>query len=69
MTESQIKTQLKAMMVARTPGTVLHLLGEIFRERADAAQRGNDPGAHERAKNVESALFVVGMGVDAAYPT
>lgn len=69
MTEKQAKKQLRKMLADFTPGTVLHFFGEVFRELADEARRDNDPIAVERRKNVECALFVVGLGVDAACPS
>jgi hypothetical protein len=65
MTEKQAKKQLKKMLDDFTPGTILHFLGEIFKK---SAERETDPVAAQRCKNVECALFVVGLGVDAACP-
>lgn len=68
MTEKQAKKQLRRLLDDFTVGTVLHFLGEIYRELAEQARRDNDPPAFERHKNVECALFVIGLGVDAACP-
>lgn len=68
MTEKQIKKQLRKMLGGFTPGTVLHLFGEIFHELAEDARHDNDVVAYERARNVERALFVFGLGLDGAFP-
>lgn len=68
MTEKQAKKMLRKMRDHFTVGTILHFLSEIFRELADEARQDNDQSAFERHKNVESALFVTGLGVDAACP-
>ncbi|MFO0800519.1 MAG: hypothetical protein U0804_23880 [Gemmataceae bacterium] len=65
MTERTAKEQLRAMLGSFTAGTVLHLLAEVVRADADNA---DDPVAGERGRAVESALFVVGLGIDAAHP-
>lgn len=64
MTERTAKEQLRAMLGSFTAGTVLHLLAEVVRADADEA----DALAGERGRAVESALFVVGLGIDAAHP-
>lgn len=64
MNERTAKEQLRAMLGLFTAGTVLHLLAEAIRDDADKA----DALAGERVRVVESALFVVGLGIDAALP-
>ena len=61
MTEQLAKKHLRKMLRSFTPGTVLHLLADIYRE--SAAKSGD-----ERLKRVEQTLFVVGLGIDAALP-
>jgi hypothetical protein len=39
MTEAQAKRQLRQMLRTLTPGSVLHLLSELFAEQANQAQR------------------------------
>ncbi len=68
MTEQEAKEQLRKMLDDFTPGTVLHLYGEVFQELAAEAHQENDLILHEQCKTVERALFVVGIGVDGAYP-
>jgi hypothetical protein len=64
MTERTAKEQLRAMLGSFTAGTVLHLLAEVIR----ADDGADDPVAGERGRAVESALFVVGLGIDAVHP-
>lgn len=66
--EEAAKKRLRKMLRDFTPGSILHLLAGVFREDADEARQQNDLPAYERYKTVESALFVMGMGVDAACP-
>ena len=68
MNEKKAKRQLQRMLDAFTAGTVLHLLGEVFREDAQAARRAGDDLAARQCSNVEATLFVVGLGIDAARP-
>ena len=50
-------------------GTVLKArVPEKHETAEDKARRDNDTLAYQRCKNVEIALFVVGLGVDAACP-
>lgn len=69
MTEKQAKRQLEEMLGSFTAGSVLHLLSEIYREVAEQARQGDDATMYQQAKSVEHALFVVGLGVDAACPS
>lgn len=62
MNEEQAKRQLKRMLRKFSPGSILHLLADLFRE---AAAEGKDV---VRSKRVEEALYVVGLGIDAALP-
>ena len=68
MSEKNVKKQLRMILDTFTAGTVLHLLGEVFREDAEEAQRAGDATATEQCRNVEATLFVVGLGIDAARP-
>jgi len=56
------------MLKNLTAGSVLHLLADLYREDAEEAERVEDAVAYERLKAAECALFVVGIGVDAACP-
>jgi len=66
MTEAVAKEHLREMLRFFTPGSVLHLLSELYREAADQAHRDHDHRTEEQCRNVEAALFVFGLGVDAA---
>lgn len=68
MTEAAAKKHLRRMLRDFTPGSILHLLADLFREDAEEARRQDDSLAYERYKTVESTLLVVGMGIDAACP-
>lgn len=68
MTERKAKKQLSRLLESYTPGTMLHLLGEIFRDAKEEARKAGDELLHERCRNVEITLLVVGMGIDAACP-
>jgi hypothetical protein len=68
MTEAQAKKQLRQMLRSMTAGSLLHLLSELFTDSARRAQRKGDETVQKQAQEVASSLFVVGLGVDAAYP-
>lgn len=68
MTEEKAKKQLRKMLDSFTAGTVLHLLGELFRDDAEEARQSGDSTAERQSRNVEATLFVVGIGIDAARP-
>jgi len=68
MTEAQAKRQLRQMLRSMTAGSVLHLLVGLFADSARRAQRKGVEAAQKRAQEVAAALFVVGLGVDAAWP-
>ena len=68
MSEKEAKRLLRRMLDTFTAGTVLHLLGEVFRNDAEAARQAGDTTAADQCRNVEAALFVVGLGLDAARP-
>lgn len=68
MKEGQAKKHLRAMLRDLTPGSILHLLADLFREDAEKAKCYEDSAAYERCKQIECALYVVGIGVDGACP-
>lgn len=68
MTEKKVKRLFRRMLDAFTPGTVLHLLAEVFHEQAEEAHQAGDDLAAGQCRSVEGALFVVGLGIDAARP-
>jgi len=68
MTEATARKHLLAMLRRLTPGSVLHLLGEVIRE-AELARRGElDEATKERISHAEVALMVFGLGLDAILP-
>lgn len=64
MTEKQAKRQIKKMLRSYTAGSVVHLLADIYAERAAKAVRRHDMVLSDRCKQVQHALIVLGMGVD-----
>ncbi len=68
MTEKQAKKHLRQMLRSLTPGSILHLLSQLFAQSAKRAQRRGKGKAQEQAQEVVATLFVVGLGVDAACP-
>jgi hypothetical protein len=68
VTEDAAKQQLREMLDTLTAGSVLHLLAEVFREDAEVARRTGDDLAAAECERVDAALFVVGLGIDAAHP-
>lgn len=68
MNDEQAKNQLAELLDHYTAGSVLHLVAELYQQAAEEAQQAGDAVASERFKNIEHALFVVGLGVDAANP-
>jgi hypothetical protein len=66
--EKEAKKSLRKMLRSFTVGSLLHLIGDIHREDGDEAARIEDTLAYERCKTVECALFVLGLGIDAACP-
>jgi len=68
MTEAQAKKQLRQMLRSLSPGSVLHLLSELFSESAKRARRKGDDMTEKQAQEVAATLFVVGLGVDAVCP-
>jgi len=68
MTEATARKHLMEMLKRFTPGSVLHLLSDIYRSTAEDASNDNDARTHGRCKSVEQTLFVVGLGIDATCP-
>jgi hypothetical protein len=68
MTEDQARRRLVAMLANFTPGSVCHLLAQAIRE-AERTRLGDlDAAALERLRDVEGAMFVLGIGLDAVCP-
>ncbi len=68
MIEAQARKLLRQMLRSLTPGSVLHLLAELFAGLARRARRRGDEASMKRAQEVAAALVVVGLGVDAVWP-
>jgi hypothetical protein len=66
MTEARAKEHLRRMLRSFTPGSVLHLLSELFHESSQKALLREDEAGERRTQEVAATLFVVGLGVDAA---
>ena len=62
MTDETARRQLRRIMRSFTAGSILHLLGEIFEERAEEARRGGDEIRLEQCDSASKTLFVVGLG-------
>jgi hypothetical protein len=68
MNEADAKKLLRKLLRQFTPGSILHLLSDLFREDAEKAAAYEDSMAYERCKSVECTFYVVGLGIDAACP-
>ena len=66
MSDDQAKAQLAELLEQYTAGSILHLLAEIYRQSAEEALQSGDPVACEQSKSAEHALYVLGLGIDAA---
>tara|TARA_R110002095_G_scaffold6094_1_gene12728 strand:+ start:386 stop:598 length:213 start_codon:yes stop_codon:yes gene_type:complete len=69
MNDEQAKDLLIKILEHYTTGSVLHLLSDLCRELAEDSRQDGDALACDRFKTIEQALFVVGLGVDAANPS
>lgn len=65
MTEAEARGHLQDMLASFTAGSVLMLLSELYRERAEQA---GDAGAADEYRRAEDTLFVVALGIDAIRP-
>ncbi|MCE9566994.1 MAG: hypothetical protein K8U57_33750 [Planctomycetes bacterium] len=65
MDETRAKQLLAEMLSDFTPGSILHLLGNVLRENAPDNM---DETARQQLASAEEALFVVGVGLDAVCP-
>ena len=68
MNEAQAKKALRKMLKSYTPGSILHLLADLFREDAEEANQHEDLLAFEACKQIECTLYVVGLGIDSVSP-
>ena len=65
MNESQAKQQLADMLARFTAGSILHLLAEVLKDSADEP----DEAAAEAMRDAIGALFVLGIGLNAIWPS
>lgn len=65
MTEAEARGHLRDMLATFTAGSVLMLLAELYRERAEQVR---DAGVADEYRRAEVALFVVALGIDAIRP-
>lgn len=68
MSEQHARRLLGRVMNSFTTGSVLHLLADLHRTAAEESRKSDDAVAYDRHRSVERTLYVVGLGVDAAYP-
>lgn len=68
MTEKKAKKRLRRMLDTFTAGTILLFLADLVHEDGKEARRAGDDLAAGQCQRVEAALFVVGIGIDAARP-
>lgn len=65
MTSDDVKDRLRAMRQTHSVGSILSLLAEVVKDEADAEFASGDLAAEEQSQLVTSALFAVGLGLDA----
>lgn len=68
MKEARAKKQLQRLLGSFTAGTILHLLSDVFRDRAAQARATNQRRVYRRCRRIAQALLVVGLGIDAPCP-
>ena len=68
MTEPQAKKPLRRMLLSLTPGSILHALSDVYYDEAERAGRQGDERRRQQCQSVATALFVMGLGVDATCP-
>jgi hypothetical protein len=68
MKPEKAKRQLERMVLSLTPGSVLMLLGEVFREMGREAREGGSEVIADNYEIAEASLTVLGLGLDALLP-
>ena len=68
MTENEVKRLLRRMLLSLTPGSILHALSDVYHDEAERAGRKGAERRRQQCQSVATALFVMGLGVDAACP-
>jgi hypothetical protein len=64
MSQEQAKKRLIELLNHFSVGTLMHFIGEHYRQMAEAETQ--DEVARERLMTAEAALFVMGYGIDGA---
>lgn len=65
MTSDNVRNDLRAMRATHSIGSILGLLAEVVQEEADADFVAGDLNAEEQSRLCVSALYAVGLGLDA----
>lgn len=65
MTSEEVRDVLRGLRQTHSVGAILGLLAEVVREEADAEFGAGEMTAEEQSQLVVSALFAVGLGLDA----
>lgn len=65
MTSDDVRDVLRAVRVTHSVGSILTLLAECVQEEADAEFVASDLTAEEQSRLCVSALYAVGLGLDA----
>ena len=68
MTEPQAKKHLRRLLLSLTPGSILHALSDVYHDAAERAGRQGDERRRQQCQSAATALFVMGLGVNAACP-
>ena len=68
MKPEKAKRQLERMLLSFTPGSVVMLLGEVFREMGREAREDGSEAIADNYEIAESSLTVLGLGLDALLP-
>jgi len=65
VTSEEVRDVLRGVRQTHSAGAILGILAEVVREEADHEWQANDMTAEEQSQLVVSALFAVGLGLDA----
>lgn len=65
MTGDDVRDVLRGLRVTHSVGSILSLLAEVVQQEADAEFVAGDLTAEEQSRLCVSALFAVGLGLDA----
>jgi hypothetical protein len=68
MSEPEARRQLRRMLRHFTPGSILHLMSEAYRQKIEEAGLADDPTASVKCDTADRVLFCVGIGLDAVLP-